>query len=79
MSRKDFEALASNLRSQRPAAWNYRNTDANAAEVWACETWRRCVLAVSDACRLSNPRFNGTLFQAACGYEPTNEPAFKVV
>lgn len=60
MSRKQFEAIASALRGNRPF-----EDEAPAVK----ETWRCIVRAMADVCAASNGRFDRDRFYRAAGYE----------
>ena len=61
MTRKHFQLLADELASSRPPMTP--NGDKDAGRIYQ---WHRCCIAVADACREANPRFDRNRFFAAC-------------
>ncbi len=61
MSRKDFELIAEAFRNTRPV------NDAYDPEMW--EQWKMDVNNIALALRHTNPRFDRTIFIAACNRE----------
>lgn len=64
MSKKHYEAFASHLKITRPDP-----DDKMVVDVAFRHQWKRDVIAVSDVCRLDNPRFDAARFFEACGLE----------
>jgi len=58
MTRKDFQALADQLRAVRP----YRAEDRATIALW-----RRTVAAIGTACYAANGSFDRNRFDTACG------------
>ena len=54
LSRKDFKAIVQELRTTKPIEPTFRRQ------------WRRDCLAVAEALKTTNPRFNETKFLGAC-------------
>jgi hypothetical protein len=59
MTRKDFELIATVLKSQEPIAGDLDTFD----------YWEQVCRALAANLRLSNPKFNTTKFLHACGVE----------
>jgi len=67
MTWKQFEALAWNLRRERPEPEGFHDPDRRAD--YGYDQWRACVVAVADACYASNGRFDRERFYRAAGLD----------
>ena len=66
MTRKHFQAIAAQLRQDRPNAVGVDSS------LMTIEQWRRIVRGMADVCQQFNNRFNRQTFYDACGYDPDN-------
>jgi len=69
MSRKHFQAIADELRRQRPDAADKNAFDRTPWEAGTYDEWATVVIGMADVLRSFNPGFKRDRFYAACGFE----------